>query len=361
MQQLIPISTRLPRREFLRASAAGTAALAAAAFTLRAAEPEPQSAAAIRALYESLTNEQRGAMCYAWDHVGFTKLPLRLHVTNNWEISPVSLRSFSAEQQRHIDAILTSVLSDGWPEKIKQQAHDDTGQGWGNQKIALFGNPERGPCQCVITGFHLTLRATCEPTPGVAFHGAICHGHQPSGFDEKVRHPNNIFWYQAELANKVFQMLDGQQRDRALVRSGMPFYLSGGQIDRQIIRPDSKLSHPLEPDVRFQGSRGKFPGLSIAELTGEQRTALDLTLDGMLGPYRTTYQSSVRDCLRKQGGLEACSLAFYAEHDLGADEEWDNWRIEGPAFVWYFRGFPHVHIWIHAAEDPDTPVTSHFG
>jgi hypothetical protein len=35
--------------------------------------------------------------------------------------------------------------------------------------------------------------------------------------------------------------------------------------------------------------------------------------------------------------------------------------VEGPAFVWYFRGYPHVHIWIHVADDPSVPVTSHFG
>ena len=55
------------------------------------------------------------------------------------------------------------------------------------------------------------------------------------------------------------------------------------------------------------------------------------------------------------------TMAFYQEHDLGNDGEWDNWRIEGPSFVWYYRGFPHVHVWIHRADDPQTPVTSHFG
>ena len=33
------------------------------------------------------------------------------------------------------------------------------------------------------------------------------------------------------------------------------------------------------------------------------------------------------------------------EGDIGNDGEWDNWRLEGPAFVWYFRGSPHVHVW----------------
>jgi ATPase subunit of ABC transporter with duplicated ATPase domains len=28
-------------------------------------------------------------------------------------------------------------------------------------------------------------------------------------------------------------------------------------------------------------------------------------------------------------------------YTLGKEGEWDNWRLEGPSFVWYFRGFPH--------------------
>ena len=60
----------------------------------------------------------------------------------------------------------------------------------------------------------------------------------------------------------------------------------------------------------------------------------------------------------KQGGLEACSLAFYKDGDLGDDGEWDNWRLEGPSFVWYFRGEPHVHIWIHIADDPSVVLNA---
>jgi hypothetical protein len=318
------------------------------------------SAASIRAFYESLTMAQRQRMCFDHEHRGFTGLPLRLHVTNNWDISPASINSFSAPQQRLIEDILASVLAPGWAERLKRQARDDTGQAWGGQKIAIFGRPD-GACQCVITGFHLTLRATCERNPSVAFNGAICHGHQPSGFNERVGHPNNFFWYQAQLANQVYQALDREQRPRALVARDMPFYMIDGRIDRRHILPDTRLPIPLEPDVRFKGPRGMFPGIPIREMNREQRLLANLTLDGLLQPYRREYQEQVRRCLERQGGLEACSMAFYQEHDLGNDGEWDNWRIEGPAFVWYYRGFPHVHVWIHVADNPDTPVTSHFG
>ncbi len=356
------------RRDFLRQVTAGAVAVGmvgtndGAANAQPAAAGEGPSAAPIRAFYESLTAEQRRRMCFDWEHRGFTGLPLRLHVTNNWAISPASISSFSEAQQRLIEDVLASVLSPGWPERLKRQARDDTNQAWGSgQKIAIFGRPDNGPCQCVVTGFHLTLRATCERSPSTAFHGAICHGHQPSGFNERVGHPNNFFWYQAQLANQVYQALDREQRQRALVTRDMPFYMVDGRIDRRHILPDTRLPIPLEPDVRFKGPRGTFPGIPIRDMNREQKLLAGLTLDGLLGPYRREYQEQVRRCLDRQGGLDACSMAFYQEHDMGSDGEWDNWRIEGPSFVWYYRGFPHVHVWIHVADNPDTPVTSHFG
>lgn len=349
------------RRDFIRKTAGLAASGLVASSASALGKDQSPSAAPLRAFYASLTAEQRKRMCFAWDHRGFTGLPLRLHVTNNWAISPASLNSFSASQQKLIEQIIASVMSPGWPERLKRQARDDTGQAWGNQKIAIFGTPEGGPCQCVITGFHLTLRATIDLHPSVAFNGAICHGHQPSGFDEKVGHPHNFFWYQAQLANQVYRALDRKQQALALITKGMPFYLVDGQIDRRRILPDTKLPIPLEPDVRFQGPGAKFPGIPIRDMNAEQKLLVNQTLDGLLQPYQRSYQEQVRRCLERQGGLDACSMAFYQERDLGADAEWDNWRIEGPSFVWYFRGSPHVHIWIHVADNPKTPVTSHFG
>ena len=41
------------------------------------------------------------------------------------------------------------------------------------------------------------------------------------------------------------------------------------------------------------------------------------------------------------------------------DKVWDNWRLEGPSFVWYFRGMPHVHVWVNVADDPSVELNSH--
>ena len=45
-------------------------------------------------------------------------------------------------------------------------------------------------------------------------------------------------------------------------------------------------------------------------------------------------------------------IAFYKNEDVGDDKVWDTWQLEGPQMVWYFRGDPHVHAWVHV-KDPD--------
>ncbi|HJT75652.1 MAG TPA: hypothetical protein VJ739_00465, partial [Gemmataceae bacterium] len=54
---------------------------------------------------------------------------------------------------------------------------------------------------------------------------------------------------------------------------------------------------------------------------------------------------------KSQGGLDGCVLTFFEDEDIGEDKVWDNWRLGGPAFVWYFRGSPHVHVWVNVADD----------
>lgn len=351
------------RRTFLRAAGA-LAGGAAFGSTAPARAADDTADKAVAALYESLTAVQRKAMCFDWDKKGGDGgLPLRLHVTNNWAVSPVKIGDLTADQRTLVGDVLNSVLAEGWAGKLERQAKDDTGKAWTeDRKIAIFGVPGTGKCQCVISGFHLTFRAGQEKDSPVAFGGAICHGHQPSGFNEKPGHPGNIFWYQAQEAHKVYQLLDGKQQKLAVVEKGMPYYEFDGKIDRTPVLPQSKFDRGLEPDVRFRGAKAAdLPGLPIADMTRDQKDAMRKVLGAMLEPYREAYRERVTACLDKQGGFEKCRLIFYKEHTLGKDGEWDNWRVEGPAFVWYFRGFPHVHIWVHVAENPDVPVTSHFG
>ena len=74
-------------------------------------------------------------------------------------------------------------------------------------------------------------------------------------------------------------------------------------------------------------------------------------LEVLIEPFRTEDRDECKAMLKAQGGLDACKLSFFEDEDVGFDDVWDNWRIEGPSFVWYFRGCPHVHVWVNVADD----------
>ena len=53
------------------------------------------------------------------------------------------------------------------------------------------------------------------------------------------------------------------------------------------------------------------------------------------------------EIVKSNGGTDKLHMAFYQNGDLGNDKVWDMWRVEGPGFVWHFRGAPHVHAYIN--------------
>jgi hypothetical protein len=333
------------RRDFLRtvgatAAAAATGGVPLFATARAAAAPTPSSPAetAVKGLYETLTDEQKKAVCFDWDYKDGRGL-LRTHVSNNWQITKPHIRSsfYTKKQQDIIHDIFKGMINPEWYAKFLRQLKDDTGgQEWGaDQSLALFGIPGTDKFEFVMTGRHMTLRADGNTGEHVAFGGPIFYGHAASGFNEKVHHPNNIFWPQAVEANKVYQLLDDKQQKRALVEH-----------------------RPAESAVAFRGDKGGYTGIPVADLSGDQKKALQNVLKMLVEPFRTEDQDEALECLKRQGGLDKCHLTFYKEADIGDDGEWDNWRLEGPAFVWYFRGSPHVHVWVNVADDPSVKLNA---
>lgn len=339
---------RLDRRSFLTSTTAAAAAAAVGGFNLWAvpradAAPSPNSTAetAVKALYGTLTDAQKKDICFDWDHVDPKLGLLRARVSNNWHITKPTIDStfYTSDQKALIRDVYKGLFNPDWVKRIDAQLKTDTdGKPWGaQQNIAIFGKPgDQDKFMLVMTGRHLTCRADGNSAAGMAFGGPIFHGHAASGFNEKVGHPGNIFWHQALEANKVYKIiLDSKQQQRALV-----------------------ARRPAEQAVSFRGKDGKFPGIPCSELSPDQKDGIKRVLLSLLEPYRKEDRDEVEECLKKVGGLDACSLAFYKDGDLGDDGEWDNWRLEGPAFVWYFRGTPHVHIWIHVADDPSQKLNA---
>ncbi len=335
----------LDRRDFLRAAGV-TAAASAAGLPLfatprAAAAPSPGSAAetAVKGLYDTLTDEQRKVICFAWDHKDDRRGLLRTHVSNNWQITKPHIRSdfYTKKQQDIIHDVFKGIINPEWYTKFIRQLRDDTGgKPWGaDQSIAIFGKPGDGKFEFVMTGRHMTLRADGNTEDSVAFGGPIFYGHAASGFNEKVHHPDNVFWHQAVEANKVYQMLEPKQQKLALV-----------------------AKRPSESAVGFRGPKGQFPGIPVSQLATEQKKQLQKVLGLLLDPFRKEDQAEALECLQKLGGLDKCALAFYKDGDIGNDGEWDNWRLEGPGFVWYFRGEPHVHVWVNVASDPSIKLNA---
>jgi hypothetical protein len=330
------------RRQFMRSATGaviGAGAFAAAAPLGRVwAQPAataPTTAtpeSLVKVLYETLSPGQREKICFKWDHQDEDRGLLRTRVSANWDITDEFLVDgfYTKDQQAVIRQIFEGIISPEWHERIDKQLSDDSG-GYGEQNsIAIFGEPGTDQFEFVMTGRHMTIRCDGNSAEHVAFGGPIFYGHAGESDTEAPDHPNNVFWHQAKEANKLYQMLDGGQQEQALIRRGFP----------------------SQSRVAFKGKEGMFQGISVSVLSNDQQEHLQHVMKLLLEPYRQSDRDEVSQCLQKQGGLEACHLSYSATSDIGGDGVWDNWRIEGPSFVWHYRGAPHVHVWVNVADDP---------
>ena len=308
----------IDRRHFLRSSS-GVALAAAVAPSLIGssilAAPTPKSVAesVVAQFYSTLTDAQRQAICFPFEH------ELRSKISANWHITKPTISSdfYSKEQQALIDQIVKNVTSESGYERILKQTEYDDG-GLGAYSVAVFGMPGSGKFQWELTGRHLTLRADGDSVPGAAFGGPIIYGHGQE--DAK----SNLYHYETLQAHSVFKSLDSKQAARALIAKA-----------------------PVESAVPLQGEKGSFPGIAVSELTADQRQLVESTLKVLLSPYRQEDIDEVTAILKASGGVERLHMAFYQQDDLDDDKVWDIWRIEGPTMVWHFRGAPHVHAYIH--------------
>jgi len=329
---------RLSRRELLRSSAVAAAAGILRGPIAAAAEPAAPTAETLAGrLQASLSAAQREQVCFAWDHVHPKFGLLRTRVGNNWNVTAPEVKGdfYTPEQQALVRAIFERLIDPDWHARFDRQLEDDTGGFGHGQSVALIGEPGSGMFQFLLTGRHMTLRCDGDSAEHVAFGGPIFYGHDTGGGTEEKDHAGNVFWPQAVAANGVFAMLDGRQRDLALV-----------------------AKTPAENAIAFRRGGAEPAGIPVSELSADQRGELERVLGVLLEPYRTVDRDEVRGCLAAQGGLDHCRLAFYRDADIGGDGVWDNWRLEGPAFVWHFRGAPHVHVWVNIADSPTVPTNA---
>lgn len=326
------LAPTMHRRSFL-ASAAGAAAGALVAPAWAAANPgkapaSPTSETLAAQLHGSLDEAQRAVLCRPFED------PLREKVDNNWMITGRSIRDVLRPDQQDLVRQIFRALHQ--PEHadamMRQMVEDSEGKGFeGGTSVALFGEPRSGKFELVLTGRHCTRRCDGDAVAGAAFGGPIFYGHQAGPRDEEpADHPGNVFWYQARRANDLFQALDGKQRARALVDG------------------HSRRERATET-VRLSGQKTGLPGLRAGDMTPDQRRLMRDVLGDLLRPFRRVDAEETLRLVESQG-LDNLHVAYFKQQDLGNDGVWDVWQVEGPRMLWYFRGEPHVHCWVHVRD-----------
>lgn len=226
-----------------------------------------------------------------------------------------------------IREIFMKMHSEEYADQVMKQVLEDSGRGgFGECSVALFGKPDTGKFQFVLTGRHTTRRCDGDSVEGTAFGGPIFYGHASRSFDEAPDHPGNVYWYQAKRANEVFQMMDGKQRKQALM--------------------EWSRDEQGKKTVALTGKTEGLDGIRMTELTSDQKVEVRHVLDDLLLPFRKEdRQESLK--LIEKSGFDNLHLSFYKGEDVGNDGVWDVFQIEGPNMIWYFRGDPHVHSWVH--------------
>ncbi|MCR9115416.1 MAG: DUF3500 domain-containing protein [bacterium] len=263
--------------------------------------------------YKSLSEKQRKQICFSYDHA------LRQKINANWHITkPFIVDDFYSDKQRTIiDEIVKGITSEKGYERLLEQMEYDDG-GIGAYSVAMFGTPGKGPAQWELTGRHLTLRADGNYEDKAGFGGPIVYGHA----EESPK--DNVYHYQTLATNKVFDSLEGKQRKQALI---------------------AKV--PRETAVQTQDDGGTFPGVAVGDLTEDQQKLVKATLATLMAPHSEKDVAEVMSIVDAHGGVGKLHMAFYQQGDINTDKVWDIWRVEGPSFVWHFRGAPHVHAYIN--------------
>jgi hypothetical protein len=312
------------RRDFMKTAAGAAVAASLGKVAVVRANPADESPESLaKALYKSLTDEQRKHVALPWEH------KFRLHVNNNWKVvSPTIGGFYTKDQQALIRDIVKGLSSGDGHERFQKAMRGDYG-GFDKYHVAIFGNPEEGPFVWTLSGRHLTLKCDGHSQKEAVFGGPIFYGHAgdaKDNFNETPTHPGNVWWHQAMLANKVFGALDPKQQERALLEHS----------------PKETLA-----TLKLKGAEGPFRGVPVGDLSRDQKGLVEEVMKALLSPYRPSDVEEALKVVREAGGVDKLHLSFYSDEDLGSDRVWDNWMIEGPELAWFFRGAPHVHVWVN--------------
>ncbi|MGB7217592.1 MAG: DUF3500 domain-containing protein [Vicinamibacterales bacterium] len=280
-----------------------------------------------RQLLLSLDAEQRAEACVPYDH------PLRqYHNRGVMGGGRDILFGFSRRQR----GILTDLMYAGLSQEGRTRVPEEFFMRWSGvhaMRVLICGEPAAPPYQIVLTGNHINLRLGGRSAEGAAFGGPQVYGDQRG--NERPGLPGNLYRDQFVLGLGILQNLDAAQRARAVLARA-----------------------PVQTGIELQGRQGSFPGIPVSELALEDKALTQQLVDRIFATYPADDVAYARACLQANGGLDALSLSYYEHGEDGAITEGQVFRLEGPAAVLYFRGYPHVHAFVNIAMDASAPLSS---
>ena len=326
-------ASEMPRRDFIRAVAGSAAGLLGGSSLLSSprafAAPDAPAAAAkpaealIRELFVTLTPEQKAAVVLPWDHGADKGQPTRLKTHNAAPLGKRLGEQFTPAQQDLIRTTFKAILSgeEAFARISRNGKWDSSGSFEGNG-IAIFGDPSgKDPFSWVFAGHHLTLRCDGNSQPNTAFGGPMYYGHSANGHSD-----GNVYNYQTKHVMSVFDMLNEEQRKKAVV-------VGDPGDGAAALRPKLVAEPPA--------------GVAYTDLEESQKNLVSGVMRTLLDPFRKEDGDEVMQLIKTNGGMEKVRLAFYKENAEKGNDRWDYWRLEGPGFVWNYRVLPHVHCFVN--------------
>jgi hypothetical protein len=285
------------------------------------AAPKP-SEGLIKELFATLSEDQKKALVQPYDHGASEGRPTRQRTFNSAFNEKLIAENYTKPQREVVQRIVRSILAsdEAWERLSRKGTWDSSGSFEGCGAV-LFGEPgDNSPYAFVFSGHHITLRCDGNSEPKTAWGGPIYYGHSEAGYSK-----TNVYNYQTQTVQAVFDSLDEKQRAKAMA--------------------------PKSPGDGLNGLKAQNPrhGIAFTELTAEQKGLVETVMRTLLGPFRKEDVDEVMEIVKVGGGMDAINVAFYQDDAKNEKAPWHFWRLEGPGFVWNYRVLPHVHCFVNIA------------
>lgn len=288
--------------------------------------PVPELAAR---LYEALDEETRSYAVVPYDH------PLRQYHNRGVDTAGVWSVTLGGRARSLLVDLFYASLSEQGRERIPNQFFLSV-PGIHATRLLFAGRPDDEHYQVLVTGPHLNLRIGGRSQEGVAFGGPQVYGDQRG--DGDVGLPGNVYQYQLRLGQELVESLSPAER----------------QVVRQPLAPP-------QTSIEVRGASGRFDGISLSDLSVDQRRRARELIGAILANYEPADVAYAWECIDANGGIEAFHLADY-EQDfqggrLAGGAPSQVIRLESPAAVFHYRGEPHLHALFNVAMDGDRPLS----